>query len=259
MKLGVSINLFDGLELLEPCINQFKIIADHISIIYQKVSNHNQPAPPQDLKYLQDLRRNRKINNPYIYEPKNNLAASVNEINKRNIGLTIAKYNDCTHFMSIDVDEFYKPEDLIYAKNIIEHSNYDSSVCQLQTFYGTPEYCFAEPETYYVPLIYKIRPGLNFEFGEFPVLVDPTRKQTPGNLTIFERSEIEMYHLSYVRQNIRSKLENSSARINFNDKIDSIVKYYDNWKPGQPGLIAGNPLKLVNLKKVKPIITIREN
>ena len=244
MKLGISINLFDGIELLEPCLNQF---TDYVSIVYQRVSNHGQDAPTENEDKLIGL-------NVISFYPDLKIPPTSNEVHKRNIGLEDAIRNGCTHFMSVDVDEFYDKEQLEYAKRIIEEEDFDSSVCQLQTYYKEPCYRYEIPEEYYVPLIYKIRKDKWFSGMNFPKLVDPTRKQEPGNIKVFCRDEIEMHHLSYVRDNIRCKLENSSAKINFKSKIDKIVEYYDNWKFPDLALIGGLPPKYVSVIKVDAII-----
>ena len=37
-----------------------------------------------------------------------------------------------------------------------------------------------------------------------------------------------MHHGSYIRKNIRTKLMNSSASINFTDNIERIIEHYNN-------------------------------
>ena len=57
-----------------------------------------------------------------------------------------------------------------------------------------------------------------------PVLVDPTRRMSPSDKGIvLERKDIQMHHGSYIRNNIETKLTNSSASVNFKNDIDRIV------------------------------------
>jgi len=50
----------------------------------------------------------------------------------------------------------------------------------------------------------------------YPFLIDPTRKLNKlTRLVLFERSELEMHHMSYVRQDIVAKIQNVSNRGNF--------------------------------------------
>ena len=114
--------------------------------------------------------------------------------------------------------------------------DFDSSSCQLVTYYKSAEYRLDPKEDYYVSLIFKIRPGTEFVFGHpFPAMVDPTRRMLPGNCKIFTREEIEMHHFSYVRKDLNIKLTNSSASPNFKN-INKIVTYFNKWTPGQAGI-----------------------
>ena len=111
-------------------------------------------------------------------------------------------------------------------------------------------------EEYYVSGIYKIDDRRFSMSNKWPVLVDPTRRLEPRKLKIFERSEIQLHHMSYVRQDIRSKLENSSASTNFRNRINVIATYFDKWQPGQRALLAGREERYYDLKKVDNIFNI---
>jgi hypothetical protein len=87
-----------------------------------------------------------------------------------------------------------------------------------------------------------------------PVLVDPTRRLAPSvNGIVLERKDIQMHHGSYIRDNIRTKLTNSSASVNFTNDIDRIVTHYNNWKFPEKALWGGAPSVFYNLKKNKNI------
>jgi hypothetical protein len=62
-----------------------------------------------------------------------------------------------------------------------------------------------------------------------------------------------MHHGSYIRDNIRTKLTNSSASVNFTSDIDRIVNHYNNWKFPEKALWGGAPSVFYNLKKNKNI------
>ena len=72
----------------------------------------------------------------------------------------------------------------------------------------------------------------------------------------FERQDIEMHHLSYVRRDIGSKLRNSSAKANFNRNIDKIVDHFNKWTFGQKALLAGMEERLYDIKEVTPLFDI---
>jgi hypothetical protein len=176
---------------------------------------------------------------------------------KRNLGLAKCKAAGCTHHMSMDCDEMYKTEQLALAKYEIDL--YDSSACQMQTYYKLPTMSVNPPESYYVPLIYKIDDRIHALSNRWPITVDPTRRLDPRKLRIFKREEIEMHHYSYVRHDLMSKLVNSSASVNFQNRIGEIYTHWKNWQLGQQALFAGREKRLYDLKEVPDLFNIGTN
>jgi hypothetical protein len=85
----------------------------------------------------------------------------------------------------------------------------------------------------------------------FPVLVDPSRRLSIFEpFKIFQRKELEMHHMSYVRNDIRLKVENSSAYRNFAHRIEELVNHYENFKEGDQAMFAGKTCVYHNLQKV---------
>jgi hypothetical protein len=246
MKLGVSYNAFDdSTELLKGSIESIRDNVDYVSVIYQKVSNYGEPGSPDTLELLKDLQTQGLIDDCFLFEP-NMSAGNKNEVNKRNYGLKTCRDADCSHFMTMDCDEFYKSDQLSEAKYIIEQGDYDSSACQMQTYWKECwKYKLDPPEKYYVSLIFKMTDKLNFIYGlsRFGVLVDPSRRSEPGKMRVFKRDEIEMHHMSYVRDDIKRKFVNSSAQGNWRQHIDKLTEYYNSWKFPDKILKAGNPLE----------------
>jgi hypothetical protein len=264
MKLGVSYNLFDGEELLEGSIKCIRDQVDYISVVYQTMSNFGNPCNPELVPLLNKLKESGLIDELFEYKPKlsetyNTSGIKViegrghfNEITKRNVGLSLSVGAKCTHHMSMDSDEYYLPEQFKFLKDEMLNGDYDSSYCQMKTYYKSWEYQLDPPEEYYVSLIYKINQYSLFEMGKYsPVLVDPTRRMESGKHRIFKREEIEMHHGSYIRNNIRTKLDNSSASTNFKNDIEKIVNHYNNWSYPNKVLWGGLPSTLHNVKQIK--------
>jgi hypothetical protein len=242
MKLGVSYNVFDGEELLEGSIKSIRSEVDYISVVYQTVSNFGNHCDEGLVPLLNRLKNDGLIDELFEYKPKINKGGHFNEITKRNIGLSISEGFGCTHHMAMDSDEFYTKEQFIYMKNIIEEGSYDSSACQMTTYYKEPIYRLEPKEEYYVSLIYRIKPNSQYVIGHpFPVLVDPTRRMDGGKCKIFTKDEVEMHHMSYVRNNIEKKVRNSSAKINFESWIPEFLEYFNNWSEGDDALMPGKP------------------
>jgi hypothetical protein len=256
-KLGIAYNIFDdSIELLEKSILSVRNVADYITVIYQDISNMGNQSEINLKELLTEYKDKGLINSFYIYKPQLNVPIPhINEMNKRNMGLYVCQGEGCTHFMSMDSDEFYKEDELNKVLDVMVGGNYDSSACQLQTYWKSGEWVLNPPEEYYVSLIYKIRTGVDFVLGHnFPVLVDPTRRMNPGNCKIFTRDEIEMHHASYVRNDIAKKLFNSSSISSFGDIIEDLINYFNDWKEGDKAFMPDR--NKYELKKVDNIFNI---
>ena len=254
MKLGISYNVFDGEELLEDSIKQLRNLVEYVSVIYQKTSNYGNKCDENLIPLLDRLKSNGLIDELLEYSPEINRGSHFNEIEKRNIGLKLSKKNGCTHHMSMDTDEYFINEQFKFLKDKMIEGNYDSSFCKMISYYKTSEYMRLPLEEYFVSLIYKINDTSNFNLNNYcPVIVDATRKINSVNPIIFNRDEIEMHHLSMVRDNIESKFINSSARILFNNNITQMVDDYNNWVYPNKALWPGSPPYYVEIKKVKKI------
>jgi len=253
MRLGISYNLFDGEELLEGSIRQIREHVDYVSVVYQTVSNFGNPCDSRLVPLLEKLKSEGLVDELFEYSPKVNKGGHSNEIQKRNIGLSLSQGAGCTHHMSMDSDEYYLPSEFENLKKNIIEGDYDSSYCQMQTYYKSWEYSLDPAEEYYVSLIFKIKSESSYVIGApAPVLVDPTRRLVPSDRPIvLKREQIQMHHGSYIRNNVRVKLQNSSASVNFNNDIDRIVNHYDNWIYPNKVLWGGLPSTLHKVKKVK--------
>jgi hypothetical protein len=123
----------------------------------------------------------------------------------------------------------------------------------MQTYYKSWEYALDPPEEYYVSLIFKIKNDSNLIMGaSAPVLVDPTRRMSPSDKPlVLKREQIQMHHGSYIRNDIRTKLTNSSASVNFNNDIDKITNHYNTWVYPNKVLWGGLPSTSHKVKKVE--------
>lgn len=251
MKLGISFNVFDGEELLEGAINQIRSEVDYISVVYQTLSNFGQPSDLGLVPLLNRLKEQGKIDEMVLYTPKD-LEGFNNEVAKRNLGLELSRDNKCTHHMSMDTDEYYLLDEFKYMTSKVEKEYADAAYCQMQTYYKSWDYALDPPEEYYVATIYKIKENAKFVFS-YPcsVLVDPTRRMSKiTNPLIFKREEIQMHHGSYIRNNIMTKLLNSSSRQAFIQDIQRIAKQFRGWKYPEK-ILWGGQKKELTVKQVK--------
>ena len=256
MLVGATYNVFDGEELLRRSIESIRPHVDHIVVVYQLVSNQGQDCRPTLLALLRELESFKLIDELIEYSPKQSFSLSekralmsrrsntnvrsvpdhfFNELLQREVGRKACFDANCTHFMSLDVDEFYLSQDLQYAKTFMaENSQYEAFACRMRTFFKFPT-CELLPKdsVNHVNVLYQMSAEFPFRFDcQYPVVMDPTRKLE--NLKrIHVDNRVEMYHYSYVRHNIRLKLENLSNRSSLTEDIEEFMTDWDNWKPGQ--------------------------
>ena len=227
MKLGISYNLFDGEELLESSIKSVRDSADHINVVYQKISNWGEKCSENLEDLLNDLIKKKLIDKTYCYSPRKT-SAGKNELHKRNIGLTIAKSRFCSHFLTMDCDEFYHKNQFDEAKKFIISQNIEASSCKFINYIKQPTWQIQADSNMYIPFITKINLfSMLSRKSYFPVLVDPTRKMN-GNkkFKYFEPHDLRMEHMWLVRKDLLKKFNNSSAK-KYVDKdfISSVINY----------------------------------
>lgn len=225
IKLGVSYNLFDGEELLEASIRSIRSEVDYINVVYQNISNVGNKADIDLTKFLEDF-KNRGLIDEYIaYEPNLNKRALYNEKKKRNLGLKYAAKRKCTHFISMDTDEFYEAEQLHQAKEYLatKGKKIDATIVGIYGYVQKPIYRFVEPVDGYVSFIIKIKRGICMGKRNpyYPVITDPSRViGGTKKFWVFPREMVAMHHMAYVRKDLHKKYKNSS----FNDSPKTAYK-----------------------------------
>jgi len=252
MKLGISYNMFDGYELLESSVTAMKPMVDHISVVFQETSNNGKTTIDGEiiLKLLKRLESDGLIDSIIKFNPNSSKTVHQNEIDKRQTGYNKAKEAGCTHYLSMDVDEFFIEDEFNKAKSIIEDGGYDGAVVDYVNYYGDFNHQIPYDSKSFVPFIYKIDGDRRFQHGNVltnQFLCDPTRQLRSNKVVKFKPSDIMMHHMSYVRNGgsgMRMKLENSSARLNLINGgdwvIDKMVDYYDEWIAGKRGMKIDN-------------------
>lgn len=235
--VGVAYNVFNGEELLPYSINSIKPFVDYVVVVAQEKSNYKY-FNHNLRKTLEKLKSEGLIDLVHWYKPtmdydeQGNVKVGNgldNEQRKRQIGLDLCRIYGCTIFSSMDCDELYDAEDYEYALNDFIKGDYDSSFCQMRTYYKKANWEVFPPEKYYVPLFYKVDCDTEFTFEfvhPYPVEIDPSRRIKAGYSRIYSRDEIEMHHYSYVRADIESKVRNSSAQFSV-DEQDEVIEHFN--------------------------------
>ena len=160
-------------------------------------------------------------------DPKIN--PNVNECAKRNLGLEAARKAGCTHFMTLDADEYWDLEQFKIAKQYVYDRNISHSACP-HVAYRTPTIRHSDYADFFVSFIYRIDYQEQFVLGCFesdlPWRMDPARQIpiTPKS-RICLMHNIVMQHYTYIRKDLIKKIKNTSA----NHNIEEETKYLNEW------------------------------
>jgi len=240
MKLGVSYTVFDGVELLEHSIKQIKQHVDFVHVAYQTQSWFGKPASTEDINKLKCLKSIGLIdslecfNDFQIIKPVSvGIQTSKSyETKKRQFGLNACLRNGCTHFISMDVDEFYRTEEFKKAKDFVIENNISQSACRFINYVKEPIYTRGMDSSH-VPFICKVDRASKMS-KIFFAKCDPTRGITDnfrGIKKVLPRDIITMHHMETVRKDLTKKYE-STTRAIFNrsrtkDLVDGIKSVND--------------------------------
>lgn len=231
MKLGISYMVFDGEELLEYAIRSIRKSVDYVSVIYQKISYFGNISSPDQQSVLDSIKQKGLIDDLILYESNLDLHYKQNELNIRNFGLDKSIENKCTHHISADVDEFYLPDQLNYAKKIMD-SDYDCSLAYMKNYYKRPDYVIYPDQGHHSSFIHPVSNRYSMTSG-YPHGIEYTRRHERfANCKLFTKEEMTIHHMTFVRKNIRLKLRNSSNGLFCN--VGRICSEFDKYQLGEP-------------------------
>lgn len=255
MKLGLSVNLFDGFEWLRAMVTTIRPEVDfiHISVQYignigYELSNTDKNRLIELLETLEDEGLIDQIDEfiPSLeYDQSGNLIITEHfgyEMYQRNIGLEVCKDEGCTHFMSLDVDEMVDPKELAIVKRTMILNDYDGGICTSLDFFGDNSHRLVSHSLTYTTLIFKIYEDSKYEHNvitdKYNIIIDATRQINCESVHIFDRSVITMIHMTKVRDSVESyktkllahQMNNSEAN---RDKLLDIhirnITVYETW------------------------------
>lgn len=228
MKLGISYNVFEGEELLPFLLPVIRKEIDFIAVVYQTVSFFGNSVHEELLPNLQNLKSQGLIDELVEAKPDLSTTARNNETRMRNIGIEKSQEAGCTHHISSDVDEFYLPEQLAFAKTQMD--GYDCSVISNENYYKKPTWRMYPRQKHLFPFIQKISSRCDVDV-KFPYRVDVTRKCNPCNrCRFFDMNEVTMHHMTFVRKDISRKVYNSQNNAYY--KVEKFLKDFDKYNLG---------------------------
>jgi hypothetical protein len=236
MKLAAVYNTWNDLTLLRQSIANIRPLVDVVIVVFSRKSNTGETHDGPD----GSVEEFEATNVPIFFvqhEPNLKLNQRDNETAKRNRGVDYARSLKCTHFVALDSDEFYEPEEFLKAKKRFTHEpNLKGLVCPLNVYFKSPELTIGRDITL-VPFIHVLTPTIKHEFNRnYPfawingqIRIDPTRSLNI-NSGVEYTEQVVMHHMSYVREDLELKIRNSTARANL--ERSTIREDFNNAKPG---------------------------
>lgn len=216
MRLSASICFFNAEELLPACVEAILPCVDHLSIVWQAVSNFGTPMSEEAHEALDAIAGTPRVE-LCAFTPDLTLAGAANEYRKRAIGIARARAQQMSHILLMDADEFYEAEAFHAARTFIEANDIATTAVHQHYYIKRPTLRISGlPETH-VPFITRLDAKLVHGDPKHPAgVVDRTRSvQVPGErFHFFEEREIVMHHMSAVRHSMRAKLRDSTHNDN---------------------------------------------
>lgn len=232
MKLGVSYIVFDGVELLEHSIKQIRNHVDFIQVIYQTQSWFGKPIKNEDMLELKRLERSNLVDELTLFSSfrplqtkgsRDIVTAKDLERAKRQVGLVTCKSRGCSHYLCMDVDEFYITEQFARAKEYIRSNNISLSAVSFLNYVNIPTlHRGSDGST--VPFICKLDSTSKMQKGFF-TKCDPTRgiSSIGKNNHKFSPKDILMHHMETVRKDLHLKYDSTTRSIFKRDRTSELV------------------------------------
>ncbi len=232
MKLAALYTVWNGLELLQPSIEQIYNEVDFIVIAWQKQSNKGELS--QEVEGFVHSFNDSRIH-LVEFTPDLTKNTKQNEIDKHQLLVDFAKLLGASHCFFSATDHLYQSSEFNKAKNQCEKGGYDVTFTRMFTYYKRVTWQLDPIEDYFMPFICKLHPNTRVQRQKnYPVRVDPSiQVNTCNKWHLFERSEIMMHHYSMIRQDIKNKFRNAAASIRWKpDQVNRFICEYENAKLG---------------------------
>ena len=234
MKLAAAYTVFNGTELLAGSIEQ---IIDHVDVVlicFQNTSNKGEHNPDLEKTLAKVLPNTHKLEFLH-FSPNLEFDTKTNELNKHNEMKAHLNELECTHFVVMACDHYYKGESFLEAKKTALEGDYDVTFSEMYTYYKRQNWRLDPIEDYMMPFIIKLHPaGMFRRSANYPQRVDPSVKWFPcEHHYTFKRNELMLHHLSMVRVDVENKFRNAAASVNWSpERVKQFISEYENAQPG---------------------------
>lgn len=209
---GVSYSVFDGEELLEASIKSIRSSVDYVNVVYSLTSWFGEPANLNLLKMLTELKDKGLIDELLEFVPDLKKGSGRNEVKKRNMGLKAARKFGCTYFMPMDVDEFYRANEVGNAQELIRYFQITHSYCGIVTYGTSPTERNLNSVAHGVLFFSRLTFSSRLSNASTCMMIDPTRNLSSYlGAKHYVLHSVDMHHMTLVRRDFVKKKRNSSS------------------------------------------------
>jgi hypothetical protein len=237
-KLSIEINCFEGTEFLLFQLKIFRKNCDFILLNCQEYSYQGNEIAEEDRENILKVKNEGlvdKINWFKIERFAIDIPSAKNlEKEKRNQGRNICKETMNSFYLNLDVDEFYKEEEFIFAKDYIIKNNLDYSYCSYVNYYNKPIYK-SKNISGLVPFIQKINDFSTLGSDTIFYKTDPTRgnyidinNKITYKYHLFNKEDILMHHFTGIRKNLFEKYSQGTLASIDRNKINLMINEINN-------------------------------
>jgi hypothetical protein len=231
MRLAALITVYNGLELLQKCVENLERQVDGVIICYQNVSNKGSFSP-----HVGAFCRSMGVDT-VKFTPDLTIKTKENERLKHDFMLQYSKKHGFSHAILMATDHFYTDEQVYFSRKDVAANDWDVTATSMQTYYKRPTWRVDPMEDYYMPFIIALRPETRCErVAGFPFFTDPSvQVNTCQRSRMYAPDEVLLHHYSMIRVDIAEKFRNAAASIRWNpEQVSTFISEFEDANLGDP-------------------------
>jgi hypothetical protein len=231
MKLAAIYTVYNGTDLLLGSIKQALPFVDIVILACQTTSNTGNES--NEVNQWIDKNADFLADNEIVlidFEPNLSISTKQNERDKLQKAINLSLEMECTHYVLLACDHYYKPAEFKAAKEFVQEHNFDVTLSMMYTFYKFDNWRVNPIESYAMPFICRITPETKVTVNKaYPILTDPSVQIAPAETFHVFGNELMLYHFSMIRVDIREKFANAAASIRWNkEDVKRFVSEFEN-------------------------------
>lgn len=256
IKTGMGIVAYEGTEHLRAILSELKGCVDTTVILLQRESYQGKPIHPEDWDEVWALKRDGLVDDVIEFPRIDHMPPREQETVRRNQGMAYLQSKGCDYAIISDSDEFYKRDEFLRAKDFVRQNLPEATYAYYKNYYKTPNFallddCFDTKRG--VPFLCNTK--LRFMF-DIPMSIptDATRRVNSQDIAVLKEEALTMHHWSWIRKDIRRKVEVWSSRDWFSDKeFEEMISDWEKFDGTQkivtvPHKIKKNKVEVLEIK-----------